>query len=111
MKTIQSTNGTKLFVYEDGEKEPTYEEMKEMVGGYIEVVYLNFPEPIPDDEFIKAEDLKWYQEQMIVNEEGLLKHLPLNVVATRLYWSGTRPGHSQKIVGNAIHLKGSARLS
>jgi hypothetical protein len=58
--------------------------MQEIVGGYIEVVYL------------------WEGDQMIVNEEGLLQKLDINREASRI---------AQKlIVGDVIILKGKARM-
>lgn len=56
----------------------TLEELNEFVGGYIEIVYLN------DGRL------------MVVNEEGKLKALPINVRATALY------GSVDIITGNAL---------
>lgn len=43
------------------------EELRDIVGGYIEIVHL------PDEKI------------MVVNEEGKLYHLPVNIQATHLY--------------------------
>lgn len=66
-------------------KTPTLQEMQEYVGGWIEVVYL------PND------------EQLIVNEEGLILELPYNSVASC--------HASRTIVGNAILLRKNALMS
>lgn len=51
---------------------PAYNDMKEYVGGYIEFVTVLF---------------NGHQEQMIVNEEGILLDLPKNDRATEVYWA------------------------
>lgn len=62
--------------------EPLHRSLGEAVGGYIEVVHpLGLSSPF----------------LMIVNEEGQLKDLPLNIVASYLY--------GQSIVGSAIIMK------
>lgn len=71
-------------IIEDGPP-PPLEVLQKMVGGYVEMLTL--------------ED----GSQLIVNEEGLLKALPHNLGATLL---AGRP-----IVGEAVLLKGKARLS
>lgn len=73
---------TSITVVRD--KQPSLKKMQEIVGGYIEVVYL------------------WEGDQMIVNEEGLLQKLDINREASRI---------AQKlIVGDVIILKGKARM-
>ena len=80
------------------DKEPTLKEMQDFVGGLIEVV--------------TAVD----GSQIILNEEGKMNGLPMNVVATTL-WLGedwddeTSAMKYDYIVGNAMILKGKARLS
>ena len=64
------------------EIQPELEDCQKVVGGFVEMVYL--------------EDGR----QMLVNEEGLLKELPYNPIASQL------AGHT--IVGNAIVLEGKA---
>lgn len=62
------------------------EELQKFVGGYIEILYAAQGELC-----------------IVVNEEGKINHLPLNVIATRLYniltATGTPFGY---IVGNAL---------
>jgi hypothetical protein len=65
------------------ETAPTLKEAQGVVGGYVERVFLQ------------------NGDQMLVDEEGLLKQLPVNAQATVL--SG------QLIVGNALVLTGTAR--
>ena len=73
------------FLHVISHKEPTLAELQGLVGGLIEVVYL--------------EDGK----QLIVNEEGVLLDLPLNQTASMLA--------GQPIVGNAVILEGLALLT
>ena len=74
---------TSITVVRD--KQPSLKKMQEIVGGYIEVVYL------------------WEGDQMIVNEEGLLQKLDINREASQI---------AQKlIVGDVIILKGKARMT
>jgi hypothetical protein len=47
-------------------KKPSLEEMQQAVGGYIEMI------PTKD------------KRMMVINEEGKMKHLPLNSVATSM---------------------------
>ena len=72
-----------LLVMDD--KEPTLAELQGLVGGHIEVVYLEG------------------NKQLIVNEEGLLLGLEPNEPASML--AGTL------IVGNAVMLEGKALLT
>ena len=58
------------------------EELKEFVGGYIEIVQLN------DKQLI------------VVNEEGKLKNLPHNPIATEAFYLAK--GWHDTIVGNAL---------
>lgn len=93
MKTKQSkkhvgvvyvdTNGKQEFKPE----KPTLEQMQQWVGGYIERTTCQWQGKLCD---------------MVVNEEGHLKRLPLNAVATKAYWGACRPGTTHTIVGNAI---------
>jgi hypothetical protein len=63
---------------EDFKQEPSLEEMQGVVGGYIEAVHiLDVPGKV-----------------MIVNEEGRLKHLPLNIKASTMA--------RQEIVGDVL---------
>lgn len=82
-----------LFVTTDNEMSmveydaPHYDVIKEAVGGRYERVHpMGLERPYC----------------MMVNEEGLLRNLPVNRLGSELY--GT-PKHGQPIVGNAIFLK------
>lgn len=68
-------------------KEPLYKTVGQVVDGYIEIVNpRGLAEPF----------------RMIVNEEGLLRNLPINIVGSLLY--GT-PSHGYPIVGNIVIMK------
>jgi len=71
---------------------PTLEECQQMVGGWIELVHRTIYNPA-------------FEGQMVVNEEGLLKGLPINKVGTRLYGSPHSP-----IVSNVVILTGKWKL-
>ena len=85
------------------DKKPTLKEMQDFVGGYIQVV--------------NGAD----GSQIIINEEGKIHGLPINVVATTFYlgedWDNDTSAmvHNDRLldvlVGNAMILKGKARLS
>ena len=80
------------------DKEPTLKEMQDFVGGLIEVV--------------TGVD----GSQIILNEEGKIMDLPINVAATTMRhgedWDDdTSAMKYDVIVGNAMILKGKARLS
>jgi hypothetical protein len=77
MATLLKSDGQRV----EGVDISTLKEMQELVGGYIEIVYL--PEG----------------KCLIINEEGLLLGLPLNQQATELY------GHP--IVGEVIYAQSS----
>lgn len=66
MATIIKTNGEMLRVDPKNGKDFKLQELQEIVGGYIECVYIN-------DKI-----------QMVVNEEGKITGLPLNVAASSL---------------------------
>ena len=80
------------------DKKPTLKEMQEFVGGNIQVV--------------NGID----GSHIIINEEGKIKGLPMNMVATTM-WLGedwdddTSAMANDFLVGNAMILKGKARLS
>lgn len=65
----------------------TLKSLQDAVGGYIEIVRV--PMPFEDD-------------VMVVDEEGLYKGLPLNVLGSFLY--GTHI-HGSPVVGNVLILK------
>ena len=92
MKTL--TPETKTIT----DKEPTLKEMQKFVGGYIEVV------DAPNG------------DQIVLNEEGRIFGLPINYKASE-HWLGkgqydeVEGFGGNNIVGNALILKGKARLS
>ena len=78
------------------DKEPTYEELKNMVGGYIELAY--------DDG----------NTQIICNEEGKIHGLPVNEEATK-EWANQLGKHSfyempDILVGDCVILTGEALM-
>lgn len=87
MKGIVITASDKLSVREFSE--PLYKTIGAVVGGYIEVVH---------PRGLKAPYC------MIVNEEGLLKRLPLNAAGSA--WYGTMD-HGHPIVGDIVIMKES----
>lgn len=89
MKGLVITTENKMQVREFGE--PAYETIGKAVGGWIEVVH---PKGLPDP-FC-----------MVVNEEGLLHGLPLNLFGCILY---DTVRHGNPIVG--ISKKASPRLA
>lgn len=85
MKGLVITTENKMQVREFGE--PAYETIGKAVGGWIEVVH---PKGLPNP-FC-----------MVVNEEGLLHGLPLNLFGCILY---DTVRHGNPIVGNIVILK------
>jgi len=65
------------------DREPTLEESQQFVGGLVELVYLDGG------------------DQLLVNEEGLIKDLPPNPSASAIA--------GKHIVGNALVLQGNAK--
>ena len=92
MKTL--TPETKIIT----DKKPTLKEMQEFVGGLIEVVQAK-----------NGDDI-------VLNEEGRIFGLPINYEASE-HWLGkgqydeVEGFGGNNIVGNALILKGKARLS
>ena len=88
------SNKTILEIFD--KTEPTLEQAQKIVGGYVEGI--TFPN----------------NDYLIVNEEGKLNGLPLNVKATEL-WRKTFTkensvfGYDDFVVGNAILIKAEAR--
>ena len=72
-----------IHVFED--RAPTLKEAQELVGGLVQLVH-------------SPEHRDW---QILIDEEGMLKGLPLNEEATKLCATG--------IVGPALILKDNAR--
>ena len=85
MKGIVITPENEISVKDFGE--PLYQTVGEAVGGYIEHVHPRLLE----DPFC-----------MIVNEEGLLNHLPVNAVGSFLYET---LAHGWPIVGTIVIMK------
>lgn len=75
MAAFIKTNGEITNVTPKNGTDYKYEELKEFVGGYIEIV------PINDHEI------------MVVNEEGKLNNLPVNHIASLLYMYDTICGN------------------
>lgn len=79
---LQCMNGAQVLMTPANGKQFTLEELQGFVGGYIEIVFL-------DDNTL-----------MVVNEEGKLHGLGLNIMATAIYQKLTR--RIDTIVGNAL---------
>lgn len=71
MAYIYKTNGDIIETSPKNGNDFSLKELKEIVGGYIEIVDL-------DDAY------------MVINEEGKLLNLPFNIKATRIYQHFTR---------------------
>lgn len=85
MRGVVVTTASEISVREF--EAPLYESVGEVVGGYIEIVRpMGLKRPYC----------------MIVNDEGLLRGLPVNPLASELY--GVRY-HGQPIVGTAVFMK------
>lgn len=82
MAIVIKTDGTKDALQPKDNKVFTLEELKSVVGVYIEIVQL-------------TEDYL-----MVINEEGKLLDLPINVVATRVYRASRNT--DDFIVGNVL---------
>lgn len=67
MATILKSNGKRIETSPKNGTDFSYEELKKIVGGYIEIV------PLTGGKI------------MVVNEEGKLYHLPVNMQATHLH--------------------------
>lgn len=78
---IYKSNGEVIETSPKNEKDFSLKELKEIVGGYIEIL-----------------DLK--DAYMVINEEGKLLNLPFNLNATRTYQHFARIG--DYIVGDVL---------
>ncbi len=87
MITLIKSNGDKTVV-EDAMGEPSLSWLQSQVGGWIEIVRLG-------------------DDQMIVNEEGKLKGLPVNQRATAMFRS--HRATSDLIVGDVVLLTAEHR--
>ena len=83
MATIIKTDGYVINIEPKDGKEFSLEEMQTIVSGYIEIVDL------PDGNY------------MVVNEDGKLKGLAINHVATQIY-TNALPGVYDVIVGDVL---------
>ena len=82
MKGVVITTDKRAFV--KAFSYPLYKSIGEAVGGYIENVYpKGLPNPL----------------MMVVNEEGLIRQLPINPIAS--HWYGTQH-HGWPICGDAV---------
>lgn len=81
MAYIYKSNGDIIETSPKNKKDFSWLELNEIVGGYIEIIDL-------DDAY------------MVINEEGKLLNLPLNLSATRIYQYFTRVGDC--IVGDVL---------
>ena len=85
MKGVVVTTDNQVEIRDFGE--PLYKTVGEAVGGYIEIVHpMGLVDPLV----------------MIVNEEGLLHELPVNLIGSLLYGAFY---HGQTIVGNIVVMK------
>lgn len=89
MKGLVINTKNKCHVEEYGE--PLYRTVGETVGGYIEIVH---PKGLPSPYC------------MIVNEEGLIRELPVNLMGSILYESHI---HGSPVVGNVVIMKDGFR--
>lgn len=79
--TVITTEGFRKDVKPSNGTDFSLEELNEIVGGYIEIVHLSST------------------QIMVVNEDGKLMDLPLNVYATMI---ARIAGHKDTIVGNVL---------
>lgn len=77
------TNGDVIEVAPKNGSTFELQELKNMVDGFIEIVYLND------------------KQIMVVNEEGKLNNLPFNPIATEVFRLAHQPANDF-IVGNAL---------
>lgn len=89
MAVIIKANGTIQPIKPKNRTDFQWEELKEIVGGYIEVVRLR-----PSDKIF------------IVNDEGKLQNLPYNAIATAMYNKYTYP-YRDDIVGDVLFCNSS----
>jgi len=89
MAKIIKTTGEEIEIEPKNGKDFDLAEMQEIVGGYIEIVFLG----------INKETKK--PMILVVNEEGKLNKLPFNMKATQLYHNCVGP--YDVIVGNVLY--------
>lgn len=83
MAKIIKANGEQIEVTPKNGKDFKLEELKAIVNGWIEIVWL------PNNEDI-----------MVINEEGKLMDLPFNSTATKIYYDAF--GYDDVIVGDVL---------
>lgn len=88
MATLYKTDGTREDVTPANGTDFKYDELKNFVEGYIEIVHLG------------------KKKVMVVNEEGKLMNLPVNAEATKVMLE-MLPMSRDYIVGNALVCKTS----
>lgn len=88
MAKIIKTNGEEIEISPANGEDFKLEELKEIVGGWVEIVWL------PNNEDI-----------LVINEEGKLMNLPLNNKATEIYFNAFQ--YDDVIVGDALLCKSS----
>ena len=81
MAMIIKTDGQVISVQPKNGKNFSLKELKEIVGGFIEIIRMN-------------------DKYMVVNEEGKLERLPYNSTATGFYWANV--GGNDYIVGDVL---------
>ena len=89
MKETNNKDNTALKIYD--EHEPTYDEVKEFIGGWLEAVELR------------------NGDKMIIDEEGKLKELEVNFLATVIWHENFGP--TDCIVGPCAIIKKNMRGS
>lgn len=100
------------------EEPPTLEKMQGIIGGYVEMVYSVRIGKAKGIGFLNIPDLGKFAFQMYVDEEGKLKKLPRNNVATNFYHNLYHLHQKRKLnampldylVGTAVILIGDAVL-
>lgn len=80
---------TKLITIKD--ERPSLEKVQGLVGGLVQLIELN------------------NGDQMMVNEDGIMKDLPINDEATQIAMSQSNALMMGGILGDVVILKGSAR--
>ena len=84
MAKILKVDGSVIDVEPENGLTYEWQQLHDIVGGYIEIVRLN------------------NKEYMVVNEEGKLYNLPFNAMATSLYHKGILQAKDDCIVGDVL---------
>jgi len=100
MKQVTTNeNGTTVTTIKGKDSKPTLEEAQLMVGGWIEIVTIKTDKIVPKG------------TQLVLNEEGHLRGMSINELATAIYHSTCIPGTTHTIVGNVVVLMEGAQLT